>query len=148
MLDNDPEQSSCDQTVELHKFDIESGSSDEEYKVNLQTETYKELSVKDLKSEIRLNKVSLTDRLTDYFNNRADEVKKDDERTEQLKHIDSIIKDYLSLKQVNMSLLKNVGTDVERMLKIDLSNEEMNDSDIEDIKIDMDFIDADRIRKV
>lgn len=106
------------------------------------------MSVKDLKSEIRLNKVSLTDRLTDYFNNRADEVKKDDERTEQLKHIDSIIKDYLSLKQVNMSLLKNVGTDVERMLKIDLSNEEMNDSDIEDIKIDMDFIDADRIRKV
>ena len=47
-----------------------------------------------------------------------------------------------------MSLLKNMGTDVERMLKLDIADEQIDESDKEDIKLDIEFIDADRIKMV
>jgi len=104
-----------------------------------------DLSVEDVRHEIRLNQANLKEQLACYFSNRAEEVI-NEEISEPLKHVDQIFKEYLSLKQVNMSLLKN--TDVERMFKIDIADEQIDESDIEDIKLDMDFIDADRIKRV
>jgi len=41
-----------------------------------------------------------------------------------------------------------MGTDVERMLKLDIADEQIDESDKEDIKLDIEFIDADRIKMV